>query len=336
MVRNQWYAVLESREVGRRPVGVLRMGERMVFFRDASGKLACLVDRCCHRGVALSAGEIQGDHIMCPFHGLEYDTGGRCVVIPANGRSAPVPERFRVPAYPVHEQAGFVYIWWGVDPPADLEPPRYFDDLSQGVPYISFVDPWDAHYSRAIENQLDVAHLPFVHYNTIGRGNRTLVDGPGLTWLMRGWLRVVASNRLDGPPAPRPQEEVPVPGAPGSTATSSFWLDFLFPNIWQNHIAPSVRIVIAFVPVDEGKSLLYMRFYQGFVRVPILKQLVLLAGRRMSLRIAHQDRRVVETQRPKPSALRGDEQLFQADRPILEYRRLRDEAMATAGKPPAR
>ena len=77
MVRNQWYAVLESREVGTKPVSVLRMGERLVFFRDASGNLECLADRCCHRGVALSAGEIRRDHIMCPFHGLEYDRRGR-------------------------------------------------------------------------------------------------------------------------------------------------------------------------------------------------------------------------------------------------------------------
>ena len=76
-VRNQWYAVLESREVGTKPVSVLRMRERLVFFRDASGNLECLVDRCCHRGVALSAGEIRRHHIMCPFHGLEYDRRGR-------------------------------------------------------------------------------------------------------------------------------------------------------------------------------------------------------------------------------------------------------------------
>ena len=30
---------------------------------------------------------------------------------------------------------------------------------------------------RCIENQLDVVHLPFVHHNTIGKGNKTLVNG---------------------------------------------------------------------------------------------------------------------------------------------------------------
>ena len=39
-------------------------------------------------------------------------------------------------------------------------------------------DNRDTHYSRAIENQLDCAHIPFIHKNTIGRGNKTLVNGP--------------------------------------------------------------------------------------------------------------------------------------------------------------
>jgi phenylpropionate dioxygenase-like ring-hydroxylating dioxygenase large terminal subunit len=37
-------------------------------------------------------------------------------------------------------------------------------------------DNRDTHYSRAIENQLDCAHIPFIHKNTIGRGNKTLVN----------------------------------------------------------------------------------------------------------------------------------------------------------------
>ncbi|MCF7943531.1 MAG: aromatic ring-hydroxylating dioxygenase subunit alpha, partial [Spirochaetia bacterium] len=46
---------------------------------------------------------------------------------------------------------------------------------------------------------------------------------------------------------------------------------------------------------------------------------------RMNLIIAHQDRRVVQTQVPKPSRLRGGEQLIQGDLPIVEYRRKRQE-----------
>ncbi len=179
MLRNQWYVVLESREVGRDPLGCVRMGERLVFWRTASGLVVCQLDRCAHRGASLAKGKVLShDRIQCPFHGLEYDEGGQCTCIPANGRAEPVGKQFKVKTYPTYEAQGFIWIFWGNDDPTTV--PRFFDDIGQELSYSTVIDPWDNHYSRVIENQLDMAHLPFVHYNTIGRGNRTVVDGPGI------------------------------------------------------------------------------------------------------------------------------------------------------------
>ena len=71
MIRNQWYSVLESKGVGARPVGVTRMGERLVFWCYGDG-VNCLRDQCVHRGAALSAGVVVDGEIQCPFHGLRY------------------------------------------------------------------------------------------------------------------------------------------------------------------------------------------------------------------------------------------------------------------------
>ena len=77
MIRNQWYVVLQSKELKPgKPVGVTRMGEKMVFWRDSAGKPVCQADFCPHRGVALSIGCLKGDRIQCPFHGFEYDSTG--------------------------------------------------------------------------------------------------------------------------------------------------------------------------------------------------------------------------------------------------------------------
>jgi len=114
MIRNQWYAILDSTEVRRgRPVGVTRMGEKLVAWRDSQGKVTVMHDKCAHRGVALSVGEVHGDCIWCPFHGFEFDAGGRCTVIPANGKDVPVPKAFKVQAYPTHEMHGLIFIYWG-------------------------------------------------------------------------------------------------------------------------------------------------------------------------------------------------------------------------------
>jgi nitrite reductase/ring-hydroxylating ferredoxin subunit len=46
---------LARTETGK-AVGVLRMGERMVLWRDSTGQPACQADQCPHRGAALSIG----------------------------------------------------------------------------------------------------------------------------------------------------------------------------------------------------------------------------------------------------------------------------------------
>ena len=318
MIPNQWYVVLDSCQLKKRPVAVVRMGERLVFWRDKTGKAACFRDCCPHRGASLGMGKLKADHIQCPFHGLEFNTEGKCVLIPANGRKAPVPERFAAHVYPVYENHGFIWIWWGCDPPTALQPPRFFDDIDGSFSCGKLYDEWHTHYSRVIENQLDVMHLPFVHYNTIGRGSRTLVDGPGLEVLDADRFRVYVYNRLDKGGTPRKPDEVPVPD-PGK----SFHLEFLFPNLWENHISEKVRIVIAFVPIDEERTIVYLRFYQKFLRMPGLRGLVNLLSLPLNRYILHQDRRVVEGQSPEKSSLKGTEQLVQGDHPVVHYRRRR-------------
>jgi phenylpropionate dioxygenase-like ring-hydroxylating dioxygenase large terminal subunit len=356
------------------------MGEQLILWRDNEGNAHCLVDRCCHRGVALSAGKMIDDRVQCPFHGLEYDGSGKCTLIPANSRAAAVAANYRVPSYPVHEAHGWLWIWWGtvaserattsgrmtvdgrtsasgraagnsrapdngsgdskegeavgstlphdrastlplnakITKPDDL--PEYFSDLDEGFATATIKDPWNAHYSRVLENQLDVVHLPFVHHNTIGRGNRTVVDGPGVQWINNRMLYTYVFNRVDDGTPPRKPSEVPVP-----PTDREFKLELIVPNLWQNYISSTLRIVAAFVPVDEEKTILYLRTYRKFFRVPLIGWLIGRLFCRFNLVVAHQDRRVVQTQTPKPSRLKGGEQLIQGDLPIIEYRRKRAE-----------
>jgi phenylpropionate dioxygenase-like ring-hydroxylating dioxygenase large terminal subunit len=317
MIRNQWYVVLESGEVGSQPVGVTRLGEKMVFWRDEQGRVCAAVDRCPHRGVALSTGAIHASHLQCPFHGFEYDSTGRCVLVPANGRTGVIPNAMRLQTYPTHEDRGLIWLWWGSPVPARLTPPEFFDNIDGTFTYGSARDPWDAHYSRVIENQLDVVHLPFVHRKTIGRGNRTLVDGPVVEWKGDKMLYTYVFNRLDDDTPPRKPSEL------SPKAAASVHLEFIFPNLWQNYISDNVRILAAFVPVDAEHTLLYLRFYQNFMRLPLLGKWVARLAMPMNLRIAHEDRRVVTTQQPKASGLKIGEILIQGDLPIIEYRRKR-------------
>jgi phenylpropionate dioxygenase-like ring-hydroxylating dioxygenase large terminal subunit len=325
MIPKQWYIVMDTTQVRDKPVGVIRMGEKMVFWRNKTGKVACLRDKCIHRGVELSKGKVIGDHLQCPFHGLEYSGTGKVTIIPANGKSTAVPDRFQVLSYPTYEAHGFIWIWWGENPPENLPPPQFFKDIDGSLSFGRVYDHWSAHYSRVIENQLDTAHLPFVHYNTIGRGNRTTVDGPLFQWQDGDIFYVFVHNRSDDGTTPLKPEQLPAPDP-----VKDFKLEFIFPNLWQNYISEKVRIVVAFVPVDNENTILYLRFYQKFMRIPLLRELAARLSAPSNLVITHQDRRVVVTQQPKASGLLIGEQLFQADRPIIEYRRRRQELMDKA------
>ncbi len=325
MIPNQWYPVLESREVpAHKPIGTTRMGEKLVFWRDQGGSVHCFRDQCLHRGAALSKGKIIQDHLQCPFHGFEYDSSGKCQYIPARGKNTPIPQAYSIVGYPLKESHDFIWLWWGSV--QDQYPPLpWFEDLDEGFSYGRDFDLWPVHYSRAIENQLDVFHLPFVHYNTIGRGGRVVSDGP-VTKLENETLKIWVSNRRDDGTPAKLQRELPEKQEPAL-------LYFIFPNLWMNRLGDDFRIVVAFVPVDENHTRFYLRYYQRFIQVPILRDLVNKLTAIGSRTILRQDREVVITQQPPRSDYGMDERLIHSDRPIIEYRRHRKELKEKSTNP---
>lgn len=324
MIRNQWYVVLDSKEVPpKKLVGVTRLGENLVFWRDEQGKVHCLADRCPHLGASLSAGKHCGERIACPFHAFEYDVNGQCRYIPALGRGSEPPKAMLVASYPTYEAHRLIWIWWG-ESREDLPPPRWFD-LDESFSYSGYRQLWPVHYSRMIENQMDVMHLPYVHHNTIGRGGRTVVDGP-IVRLEDDFIRMWVYNRSDDGTPARKADELPAPNRPP-------FLEFAFPNIWQNRISEDMRIFVAFVPVDEEHGMFYLRYYQRMVRTPLLRKFVDWAGALSSRYIGNQDLRVVSTQPPKKTSLRSGEKFVQGDCIILTYRRRREELIAKNNPP---
>jgi phenylpropionate dioxygenase-like ring-hydroxylating dioxygenase large terminal subunit len=319
MIPNQWYAILESNEVKKgKPVGFTRMGDKIVAWRDGEGRLSVMNDRCPHRGAALSMAKSNGECIRCPFHGFEYDRSGACSLIPANGRGSEPPQAMHVKTYPTREEHGFIYLWWG-EPQSEYPAVPWFESIGDGMVYSTLRDHWKCHYSRAIENQLDVVHLPFVHHNTIGRGNRTLVNGPVTRAECGGkgdhLLNLWVYNQLDEGQKPVRPSDMPEPNRHPS-------LQFRFPNLWQNWIADGVRVVVAFTPIDDENTLMYLRYYHT-TRIPILRQLTGWIGSLANLVIERQDRRIVITQRPTRSDLGIGEILIPGDHPIIVYRKRR-------------
>ena len=317
MINNQWYAVLSSHKVRRgRVIGARRFGENMVFFRDDEGVLGCVTDKCAHRGASLAKGCMKDGNLQCPFHGIEYDMNGKCVHIPSEGRASVKDySRFDLKHWAVQEVGVIVFLWHGDSEPAGE--PDVFDIVTDSsYTYDHTEDSWGVDYSRVIENQLDVSHLPFVHRTTIGRGGKTLVNGPKTVWLDDNTMQTSANNEVD-------TGQTPLSGKDSIIKTTN--LNFKFPNMWLNHVSDKIQILAFFIPVDDDNSIIALRFYTKLTGKKSIDKCIAWFGSRANKVVERQDKRIVITQLPKKTGLKMGENLVPADKPIIEYRSKRDK-----------
>ena len=166
-VRNAWYIGAWSEELDDGLVARTIMNQPLVLYRDAEGSPGALEDRCCHRGAPLTHGTIVEAGLQCGYHGLTFDTGGKCVMVPGQKN---IPPQARVRSYPVVERDQILWIWMG--DPALADESEIVD-----YPYHDQHDKWPhrkamfqikANYMLMIDNLMDLTHLGYVHRHTIG------------------------------------------------------------------------------------------------------------------------------------------------------------------------
>jgi phenylpropionate dioxygenase-like ring-hydroxylating dioxygenase large terminal subunit len=162
-----WTPVLPAREVGEKPVPVELAGERLVLFRNQSGDISALSDRCPHRSAALSLGRVTEEGCLeCPYHGWRFDGGGNCTHVPFNDSKAVNLSRLSAAGFPARILAGFVWVFTGKGETPELQLPDSL--MLPEAKYCIHQEIWNTHWSRVIEANLDFVHLPFVHRNSFG------------------------------------------------------------------------------------------------------------------------------------------------------------------------
>ncbi len=320
LIENQWYPVLEFGELRRKPATFERLGRRLVFWRTADGTPHAHPDRCPHLGASLGRGKVCDDRLVCPFHGFAFDATGQCRHIPANGRQGKIPKGIELHTFPLREAHGLIWLWHG-EKRETYPPLPYFPELEIGWRYGTVKVDWPVHYTRAIENQLDVAHLPFVHRTTIGAGGRSFVDGPYIETDASG-IKVWVTNTIDRGRSQLSQEELS-----NLASQKEPSLNFLFPGVWMLNISPRMKNFIAFVPVNERETRYYLRVYHR-VRNPVAAQLFEFFIGLSNRYILDQDRRVVVTQTPLDSSMAADDRFIGADRAIIQYRRIHQQLLS--------
>lgn len=163
-LRRFWYPVLPCAHLTEGPRPFTLLGEAIVLWKDSSGQVSALADRCCHRTAKLSKGWVEGDAIVCGYHGWAYDCGGKCVRIP---QEPDAPPRGQVTAYRAKVRYGYVWVCLG-EPLADIPPiPEAGDPSYRQID--EFYEAWQCAGLRVLENSFDNSHFSFVHKASFGR-----------------------------------------------------------------------------------------------------------------------------------------------------------------------
>ncbi|OZD18230.1 aromatic ring-hydroxylating dioxygenase subunit alpha [Rhodococcus sp. 06-156-3C] len=166
---NAWYVAAWDYELT--PTGLISRtiaGKPMALYRTAQGRPVALADACWHRLAPLSKGTRVGtDEVQCPYHGLRYNSAGRCTSMPAQDTINPSA---MVSSFPVEQRYRYIWVWPG-DP--TLADPGLIPDMFQ----MDSVD-WagdgrtidvNANWQLVLDNLMDLTHEEFVHSSTIGQ-----------------------------------------------------------------------------------------------------------------------------------------------------------------------
>jgi len=162
-MREYWIPAAASGELTKDgpPMRLLLLGEKLVAFRDSSGKVGIMDHRCPHRLASLALGRNEEHGLRCIYHGWKFDVSGRCVDlpnVPASERlAASVPSR----GYQTQEKGGVIWVYMGTKsaPPLPALEPLEYEDEELFVQFIQRKCNW----LQSLEGDIDTSHFDFLH-----------------------------------------------------------------------------------------------------------------------------------------------------------------------------
>jgi vanillate O-demethylase monooxygenase subunit len=184
--RNMWWVAARTDELTTTPLARWILEMPVVLYRTESGEPVALDDRCPHRWAPLSEGQVEGEELRCPYHGMRFGTDGACTLVPTQTN---VPPGAAVASYPLRESGAFVWIWMG--DPAEIdnhEPP--VDLAYTADPEWSVVNGYydvACNWVLIRENVLDLTHIPHLHAATFKQNDwetvpKATIEGDVITY----------------------------------------------------------------------------------------------------------------------------------------------------------
>ncbi len=257
---NYWYAVEEVRNVKPGSVVEVVFWKRSIaLFRTDEGEFHAMENRCAHRQLKLSLGQVEGCRLVCAYHGWRYDEHGRVDSIPDVFGRENIPD-ISIRSYPVQVRYGLVWLFPG-------DPELAQQSQIPEIPEIEGPDRWacvpisftcSAHHSMIIDNVSDFSHAylhrkykPFdtadlPHFETKG-------DDVHLAYNTQvGYGRIsrlfVDHDRLN---------------------TNFIKLCYQYPYQWSN-TDDEIKHWLFVLPIDERTTRTFFLFYFKSLKIPLL------------------------------------------------------------------
>lgn len=321
-LRNFWYAAaLSENLVAGKLLKVEILGRTVVLFRDEAGKPQCLDNICPHRGAPLSSGWLKevdsgATAVVCPYHGWAFDCSGKLREVPSASSSTPsLPRRSLVDAYPVEEQGGFIWLFFGSKQlPPDERPP---------IPYTPELDDprWKAVYGEiefdcphwgVFENAIDMAHIHYLHGDSFGNSLKPAIED---MTVKRSTFDITASFSIHNKPVSPIWEFTAVEAVP---VTARAMLPSSSAITIQLGAGVSMITFVNTVPINANRAVnrfCLIRNFAGWEGFDAW-------ARQAMFRILNEDKVMVE--QLKPEKIRAEVSL-EPDRPQIAFRKLRQE-----------
>lgn len=173
VLRRYWLPVFRSADLvaGGAPRRVPLVGEKLVIFRDTSGKVGLLDEFCPHRGASLVLARNADCALQCLYHGWRIDRHGKVVETPSEPGDSTFKDRVRQVAYPVREAGGLIWAYLG-DPGEVPDFPAFEWTERPAEHTLALRAVLNYNWVQALEGVIDSAHVGFLHTDYL----RRLVD----------------------------------------------------------------------------------------------------------------------------------------------------------------
>jgi phthalate 4,5-dioxygenase oxygenase subunit len=168
LLRQYWLPAAKSSEVvtGGDPVRLMLLGEKLIAFRDATGRVGVMDHRCPHRCASLFYGRNEAGGIRCVYHGWQFDADGNCIDMPNLTPEQDFRQKVHAKAYKVAERAGVIWVHMGARAEAPPMPQIEATLLPDDDVTIMFVQR-ECNWLQALEGDIDTSHFGFLHVGSV-------------------------------------------------------------------------------------------------------------------------------------------------------------------------